>query len=93
MSTTSTNALRKLEAQSRAEALADVILPLRVSGRSLRQIAATLTAAGVPTVKGGAWGPQQVQNILDRIQPQETSTPEHVDPLAAMPVTSSLLSL
>jgi hypothetical protein len=91
MTTTTPNALRKLEAQSRAEALADVILPLRATGQSLRQIAGTLTAAGVPTVNGGAWGPQQVQNILHRIEPKDATTPEHVDPLATMPVTTSLL--
>jgi hypothetical protein len=76
------NALRKREAQSRAEQLAEFILPLREAGKSLRQIAATLTAAGVPTVNGGAWGPKQVLDILRRIyMPADPDSAEPVDPL------------
>jgi len=76
------NALRKQEAQSRAEALAEFILPLREAGKSLRQIAATLTAAGIPTANGGAWGPKQVLDILRRLDlPADHDNEEPVDPL------------
>lgn len=81
------NALRKLEAQSRAEALADVILPLRASGQSLRQIASHLTSTGVPTANGGAWGPKQVRDILERLDASTKAEPASRDPLAALVVT------
>jgi hypothetical protein len=80
------NALRKLDAQSRAEALADVILPLRASGHSLRQIAAHLTATAVPTANGGAWGPKQVRDILERLDAPTEAQPASRDPLAALVV-------
>lgn len=38
-------------------------------GRPLRQIAAALTAAGVPTRRGGTWGPGNVAKIVNRMQP------------------------
>jgi hypothetical protein len=80
------NALRKQEAQSRAEALAEVILPLRDAGKSLRQIAAHLTATGVPTANGGAWGPKQVRDILERLDAVTEAEPVSGDPLAALVV-------
>lgn len=39
---------------------------LRDEGRSLRDICTALTAAGVPTKRGGRWSPKVVRSILGR---------------------------
>jgi Recombinase len=41
---------------------------LKAEGLSLRAIAARLTAAGVETVRGGAWSAMQVSNVLKRLE-------------------------
>ncbi len=43
-----------------------LIQPLRVEGRSLREIANVLNARGVPTARGGKWAPTQIADILKR---------------------------
>jgi site-specific DNA recombinase len=47
-------------------AVVERIRGLRRRGRTLRQIADTLTAEGVPTRRGGTWAPQTVKKIVDR---------------------------
>ena len=42
------------------------MLELDAEGRSLREIAAVLTAEGVPTKRGGTWASMTVKKILDR---------------------------
>jgi DNA invertase Pin-like site-specific DNA recombinase len=53
-------ATSKLPSQHRA-----LILKLRTEGKSLNQIAAELTAQGVPTVQGGAWYGSTVSRVLN----------------------------
>lgn len=48
------------------------IRELHADGRSLRGIAAALTAEGVPTPSGGKWWPTTIRKILNR-DPQETT--------------------
>jgi DNA invertase Pin-like site-specific DNA recombinase len=49
-----------------AKARADELRPIlsELAGRSTRQIAAELTARGIPTAKGGRWQAQSVANVL-----------------------------
>jgi DNA invertase Pin-like site-specific DNA recombinase len=54
-----------------ADRFAENVLPgirqIQASGaESLRAIAETLTARGVPTARGGAWSAMQVRNLLLR---------------------------
>lgn len=42
------------------------MLELDAEGRSLREIAAALTAEGVPTKRGGRWQANTIRRILDR---------------------------
>jgi DNA invertase Pin-like site-specific DNA recombinase len=68
------DAMQHLKAQGRvysrpvfddAAALAE-IHTLRASGATYQEIADALTAAGVPTVRGGTWAPATVMGILRR---------------------------
>jgi hypothetical protein len=45
-----------------------LIEPLRVEGRSLREIANTLNGRGVPTARGGKCTPTQIADILKRAE-------------------------
>jgi hypothetical protein len=48
--------------------LSRLIADLRASGAaSLRDLAAGLDAAGIPTPRGGSWSPVQVSRVLDRL--------------------------
>ncbi|WP_333814841.1 recombinase family protein [Tabrizicola sp.] len=87
MSTGNTNTERQQAAQQRAEELSGILL-LRAAGKSLREIAAELTASRVPTANGGAWGPKQVRDILERLAQQPTTLPEHHDPSATLSLTN-----
>jgi hypothetical protein len=48
--------------------LAPVLRDLQRQGLSLRGIGAELTNRKVPTLRGGAWHPQLVARVLQRIQ-------------------------
>lgn len=54
-------------AKERADRVANVIIPLRDQGLSLRAIADALNASGVPTARGGRWQASQVQRTLHRL--------------------------
>lgn len=56
-------------ADARASDLTETIMQIRAAGAtSLREIAADLTARGIPTARGGtSWSATQVQRMLDRI--------------------------
>ena len=54
-------------ADANAQKLADTIVPLRKSGRTLQQIADTLNTTGVKTTKGGKWYAKSVSNVLQRL--------------------------
>jgi DNA invertase Pin-like site-specific DNA recombinase len=67
-----TGRVRGAEA-NRAKAVADnnsdvlpIVIGLRNSGRSLRQIAESLNGDGITTRKGSAWTAVQVKRVLDR---------------------------
>jgi DNA invertase Pin-like site-specific DNA recombinase len=61
------NEVVKANAVARAENVAGIVKPLREAGRSLREIAAHLDKAGVPTARGGTWTAAQVKRTLDRL--------------------------
>lgn len=50
------------------------VLALRAEGRPLAEIAAHLTAAGVPTRRGGRWSGEQVRSMLKQAQKQKVFT-------------------
>lgn len=84
MTTMTPNALRNEEGISRAEELADFILPRRAAGQSYRQIANALREAGTATANGGAWGPKQVHRIVQRLERNAEAQAASRDPLAAL---------
>jgi DNA invertase Pin-like site-specific DNA recombinase len=51
------------------DAIAARIRDARISGATMRGIADTLTADGVPTARGGAWRPATVSRVLERARP------------------------
>ena len=57
----------KAAAINRAEQLKPLLGQLVAAGMSARQIAAELTARGVPTPRGGRWHPQTVTRVMDRV--------------------------
>lgn len=62
------NVVVKAQAKARAERVAGLVLPMRDGGATLRQIAAALNKAGVPTARGGKWQPPQVMRVLARLE-------------------------
>lgn len=54
-------------AKARADKVSSVVLPLRAQGKSLREIADALNAAGVATARGGSWQASQVMRVLERL--------------------------
>jgi DNA invertase Pin-like site-specific DNA recombinase len=65
----------KAEAHARAVELAPSLSDLKKQGLSLRAIAAELTNRRVPTPRGGAWHPQLVARVLERLKAPPTSSP------------------
>lgn len=60
-------AVRKAKAADFASNLAPVIASVRKEGATtMRAIADALNERGVPTPRGGVWGPSQVQRMLQR---------------------------
>lgn len=55
------------QARGNAQRVASVIEPLRAQGKSLREIAEALNAAGVQTARGGSWQASQVKRTLERL--------------------------
>jgi DNA invertase Pin-like site-specific DNA recombinase len=58
----------KAEAKARAIELAPILRDLKQQGLSLRGMAAELTKRRVPTPRGGAWHPQLVARVLERLE-------------------------
>ena len=54
-------------AMDRACLLKPILADLTGAGMSIRQIAAELTARGIPTARGGNWHPQTVSRVLERV--------------------------
>ena len=61
------NEVLKAQAQERAEKLVGIVAPLRQKGKTLREIADTLTKAGIQTPRGGRWAPTSVARLLARV--------------------------
>lgn len=61
------NEVLKANARARAEKVASLIKPLKEAGKPLREIAAHLDKAGVPTARGGHWSASQIKRVLDRV--------------------------
>lgn len=61
------NAAVQANAAARAEKVSGIILPMRETGKSLREIAEHLNRAGVETARGGRWQASQVKRVLDRL--------------------------
>jgi Recombinase len=57
----------KAEAKARAIELEPILRDLKKQGLSLRAMAAELTSRKVPTPRGGAWHPQLVARVLERL--------------------------
>lgn len=55
------------QAKLRAGRVADIVVPLRTQGKTLREIASALNTSGVPTARGGTWQASQVQRTLERL--------------------------
>jgi DNA invertase Pin-like site-specific DNA recombinase len=51
-----------------ARCVGPIIAELRQAGQSLRQIVATLNERGIQTMRGGAWTPTTVRNVLLRAE-------------------------
>lgn len=66
------NAAVQADALGRAQKVAELVLPMRAAGATLRAIAAALNAAGVPTARGGQWQASQVMRTVERLEaPQQ----------------------
>jgi DNA invertase Pin-like site-specific DNA recombinase len=57
----------KAEARARAVELAPLLRELQQQGLSLAAIAGELAKRGVPTPRGGAWHPQMVVRLIERL--------------------------
>jgi DNA invertase Pin-like site-specific DNA recombinase len=64
-----------VEAEQRA---LELILELRARGYSLRKIARTLEARGIPTKRGGKWAAATVRKLLARAEEKEILCPAKV---------------
>jgi DNA invertase Pin-like site-specific DNA recombinase len=51
----------------RACPLKPILAELTGAGMSIRQIAAELTARGIPSARGGKWHPQTVARVMERV--------------------------
>ncbi|SFN58892.1 Site-specific DNA recombinase [Roseovarius lutimaris] len=61
------NAAVQANAAARAEKVSGIILPMRETGKPLREIAEHLNRAGVETARGARWQASQVKRVLDRL--------------------------
>ena len=61
------NAILKEQAKVRAKKLEGLVVPLKDQGASLREIAAALNDAGIPTARGGQWQAVQVKRVLEAV--------------------------
>jgi hypothetical protein len=58
----------RAEARARAELYAPIIRELQRDGYSMRGIAGELEKRKVPTPRGGAWHPQLITRIVQRLE-------------------------
>lgn len=62
------NEAAKVAADTAAQKVSSIIVPMRDSGSTLKQIADALNTAGVPTPRGRQWKAMSVKNALTRLQ-------------------------
>ncbi len=65
------NEVVKAQAQERAEAWRGVVAPLHEAGKSLRDIAGALNAAGIKSGRGGQWHATSVKRLVERLSSGE----------------------
>jgi DNA invertase Pin-like site-specific DNA recombinase len=83
-------ARQKAEADAHAAAVMPVMREVQAAGaRSLRQLAAALTARGIPTARGGRWEAATVANILKRSTVREHDAKKLADFSPANAVSGS----
>ncbi|WP_412562232.1 recombinase family protein [Thalassobius sp. MITS945101] len=58
-------------ALARAEKVEGIVMPLRQSGATLREIADRLNRAGVQTARGGRWQASQVKRVVERLEARQ----------------------
>lgn len=63
----------KVKANSFADGLASIVMPLKAEGLSLRQIADKLNADGIVTAQGKTWQANTVKRLLDRLEANKTA--------------------
>ncbi len=63
----------KNKANSFANGLASIVLPLKTQGLSLRKIADRLNADGIVTAHGKTWQANSVKRLLDRLEANQTT--------------------
>ncbi|MGR3716522.1 MAG: recombinase family protein [Thermohalobaculum sp.] len=68
------NEVVRANAVARAQKVAGIVVPLRVAGRTFREIAGELNRAGVETARGGSWQPSQVMRVLERLSVDEIAS-------------------
>lgn len=66
------NAVRMEQAQAQAEAWRGLVEPMHQAGKSLREIAAALNAAGIKTSRGGEWQAKTVSRVIERLASEDT---------------------
>ena len=66
--TAASAAVRAAKAVERAADVSPIIRELRAQGASLRQIAADLTARGIPTPRGSEWTATAVKRAVERFE-------------------------
>lgn len=61
------NEVVKAQAQAKAETWRGVVVPLHEAGKSLRDIAEALNAAGIKSSRGGQWHAASVKRVVERL--------------------------
>lgn len=61
------NKASKVHADTRAKKLEGIVKPLQQNGATLREIASALNDANVATPRQGAWHPNSVRRLLERL--------------------------
>lgn len=61
------------KANSFADGLASIVMPLKAQGLSLRKIADKLNADGIVTAQGKRWQANTVKRLLDRLEANQTA--------------------
>jgi DNA invertase Pin-like site-specific DNA recombinase len=55
-------------ADASAQKVAALLVPMKVAGKTLREIASALNASGITTSRGNQWSASQVMRTLERLE-------------------------